>query len=156
MSTSFYADLTALDSFLEITDPRRFVPVPEDWQVIVTDVKGSTQAIEAGRYKDVNMLGASSIVVLLNCAGAIDIPFVFGGDGATLLIPPALLLPARQALIGLRELAEREFGLELRIGIVPVRDVLAAGVQIWIAKFRSPSTIIRPSSPAAGWLTPSG
>lgn len=61
--------------------PTRLSPMPPDWYIIITDVAGSTKAIEAGRYKDVNILGACSIISILNIAGDLDIPFIFGGDG---------------------------------------------------------------------------
>jgi hypothetical protein len=82
------------------------------------------------------MAGAASIVALLNIAGDAELPFVFGGDGATLLIPPELLAPARTALAGVREMARREFALDLRVGFVPVADVLASGAAILVARLR--------------------
>lgn len=84
---SFYANLPILDNFLEITNSDNFHSVPSDWHVVITDIISSTKAIEEGRYKQVNLLGASSIAAVLNIASEIEIPFVFGGDGATLLIP---------------------------------------------------------------------
>ena len=56
-SENFYSQLPLLDYFLKITDIGNFFDVPEDWYIIVTDIRGSTQAIEAGKYKEVNLLG---------------------------------------------------------------------------------------------------
>ena len=42
----------------------------------------------AGRYKDVNLIGAACITATLNATRGLDLPYVFGGDGATVLIPP--------------------------------------------------------------------
>ena len=80
----FYADLPQQNDFLGVTDPRSFTPAPADWYVVLTDVRGSTKAVETGRYKEVNLIGAASIVALLNISRETDIPFIFGGDGATL------------------------------------------------------------------------
>lgn len=102
----FYANLPVLENFLDITDSRNFHSVPRDWYVIVTDIVNSTKAIESGRYKDVNLLGACSIIAVLNIASKIEIPFVFGGDGAALLIPPSLFLEAQQALLVTRQMAK--------------------------------------------------
>ncbi len=140
MSTStenFYAELTAYDSFLEVIASAHFVPVPQDWYLMITDVIGSTQAIAAGRYKEVNMIGACSIVTILNVAGAIEVPFVFGGDGATILVPPCLLPQAARALLATKEVAQREFALNLRIGAMPVQVITTAGYEIKVAKFRA-------------------
>lgn len=133
---TFYANLATIEDFLDITDPGKFVPVPADWHVLLTDIKDSTVALRAGRYKEVNMVGAASIAALLNIAGEIEIPFFFGGDGAALLIPPSLVPAARTALLGVQTLARREFDLELRIGHVPVATLLAADHRLTIAKFK--------------------
>lgn len=136
MSTaSFYEDLPLLTDLLEVTDRANFVPVPQDWLVLVTDVVGSTQAIAEGKYKDINLIGACSIVAVLNIARGLDIPFVFGGDGATLLIPPALQKAAESALLATKQMAARAFDLNLRVGIVPVADLLPQA-ELVIAKLK--------------------
>ena len=90
-SETFYADLETISDFANITDISNFQDFPNDWVVVITDVAQSTAAIAAGRYKDVNLLGACSIVAILNIVGELEIPFVFGGDGASLLIPPKFI-----------------------------------------------------------------
>ena len=133
---NFYSQLRLLDNFRDITEPENFVDVPDDWYIIVTDIRGSTKAIEAGRYKDVNLLGAASIVAVLNIADKIEIPFVFGGDGATLLVGPSLLPAASIALLATQQMAKTEFDLDLRVGAVPVKVVVAANYPVKIAKFK--------------------
>ncbi len=133
---SFYADLPLRQDFLEITNSHNFVCVPDDWYIVITDIRGSTKAIEAGRYKEVNMLGACSIIAVLNIAGSLEIPFVFGGDGATILIPPSLFQATRDALIATNRLANGEFQMELRVGAVPVADVHAHASMVKVAKFQ--------------------
>ncbi|WP_404790434.1 DUF3095 domain-containing protein [Altericista sp. CCNU0014] len=124
MSTQdFYATLPELTCFLDLANPERYAEVPDDWYILITDVVGSTQKIAQGYYKEVNLLGASSIIAVLNAIRPVEIPFVFGGDGASLSIPPACLSLARDALIGVRQLARTSFAMELRVGIVPVATV---------------------------------
>ncbi|MCY7272750.1 MAG: DUF3095 domain-containing protein, partial [Phormidesmis sp. CAN_BIN44] len=130
----FYFDLPVLTDFVQITDHHNFVPVPDDWLIVITDIVGSTRAIEQGRYKDVNLLGACSIVSVLNVAGAVEVPFVFGGDGASLLIPPTLLEETTRSLRSVQTLAKDEFELSLRVGIVPVGVATQAGHPVDIAK----------------------
>ncbi len=115
-SENFYSELRLLDNFLDITDLRNFVDVPDDWYIIVTDIRGSTKAIEAGKYKEVNLLGACSIVAVLNVAGKTEIPFVFGGDGASLLMGPSLLPAAKIALLATQQIAKTQFDMDLRVG----------------------------------------
>ncbi len=130
----FYSDLPVLTEFVQITDHHSFVAVPDDWLIVITDIIGSTRAIEQGLYKDVNLLGACSIVSVLNIADEVDIPFVFGGDGASLLIPPTLLDETTRALRAIQTLAKEEFALSLRVGIVPVWVAVSAGCPVNIAK----------------------
>ncbi len=137
MSTEkFYLELPTLERFIDITEPRYFKSFPHDWYIIVTDIVGSTKAVEAGRYKEVNLIGACSIIAVLNVAGDLEIPFVFGGDGASLVIPPSLLFKTKQVLLATQRMAKKEFNLNLRIGAVPVADVIAAQYKVKIAKLR--------------------
>ncbi|HEY9897241.1 MAG TPA: DUF3095 domain-containing protein [Candidatus Sericytochromatia bacterium] len=136
LTETFYADLAPLKQFLEITKPENFHSVPNDWYVVVTDIVESTKAIKEGRYKDINLLGACSIIAVLNVAQKIDIPFVFGGDGASIVIPPTLYAGTKKALLSLQQLAQSEFELTLRVGIVPVADVTAANYAVKAAKLK--------------------
>jgi len=103
---------------------------------VITDIVGSTQAIEEGKYKEVNLLGACSIVTVLNTVSQQDIPFVFGGDGASMLIPPEHYSAVKAELLALQSHAQSTFKMTLRIGMVPVKTVIADGYQIEIAKFK--------------------
>lgn len=107
---------------------------PADWHVVITDIRGSTKAIEEGRYKDVNTLGASTIIAMLNALGQLEIPFVFGGDGATLLVPESSLAACRKALRSSQILAKEAFNMELRVGIVPVEHLLRDKKSVLVAK----------------------
>lgn len=133
MTQRFYENLPACTFFSEITNPAFAQPVPPDWWVALTDIRGSTEAIARGRYKEVNMVGASAIVAVLNCAGDIEIPFVFGGDGATLLIPPGIVDQVRAALQGTCRMAQTGFNLSLRVGLIPV---VKLGAELRLARFR--------------------
>jgi len=135
-NTYFYKDLPYVDDIKDITNERLFKDVPVDWYVLVSDIKNSTIAIEEGRYKDVNFIGACAITAVLNIDKQIDFPFVFGGDGATILIPPEYLEKASDALRDTQRFSEREFNLHMRIGAVPVIDVLRARYTIKMLKLK--------------------
>jgi hypothetical protein len=108
--------------------------VPPDWCVVIADIKGSTKAIEAGRYKDVNMISATAITAALNAAGREDVAYIFGGDGATFLVPPALVFAVAAALHGTREMSLENFGLDMRAGIVTVAELKQQGADVRVAK----------------------
>lgn len=126
--------------FQTLGDDKHYEVLPRDWFVVITDVRGSTKAIDDGRYQDVNTLGAASVAVLEGLWQANDVPFVFGGDGASLLIPPSKLDDVIARLVRLRNFAKMNYDLELRVGVVPMSEVSAQGLDIWVAKFGRPST----------------
>jgi hypothetical protein len=131
----FYKDLPAFKDFSQLTDNSRFIDIPDSWNVVITDVKGSTQAVREGRYKDVNLVGAASITCALNISNESEIPFVFGGDGATMLIPDDLLLPLMQELKGLQRLAQSSFKLQLRVGYISMKDLRKSALELQVAKY---------------------
>lgn len=127
---NFYQKLTAFGDFSKITCDDHYAVVPQDWRIIVTDIEGSTRAIEEGRYRDVNTLGAAAIIAVNNQLGDGSFPFVFGGDGATMIIPPESVEAVRPPLAALRALARDRFQLSLRVGIVPVSELQEASVEV--------------------------
>ncbi len=136
MTDTFYTDLPALDRFDRLAEPDAYTPVPPDWTVVITDVVGSTAAVQAGRYRDVNYVGAASIAAVLNAVGRTEVPFVFGGDGATLVLPPALVEPALAALAALQHHASTRLSLRLRVGRVGVDEIIASGHDLAIARWQ--------------------
>lgn len=132
--SDFYERLPSFTDFLSFHDERHYHAAPLDWWVVVTDIEGSTEAIRKGRYRDVNLLGAATITTALNVCGRAKVPFVFGGDGATLLLPPELRDAVAKALAGTKVLAESMFGLRLRIGMVPIAKLHKHGGDVWVAK----------------------
>ena len=135
-SVGFYASLPLITDFRDVTRTERFARLPPDWHVVMSDVRDSTIAIQSGRYKNVNTVGAATITAVLNAAGAVEIPFVFEGDGSMLCVPGELLDDARAALLRTQELARQSFGLDLRIATLPVRRIDEAGLSVWVARYR--------------------
>jgi hypothetical protein len=132
----FYKRLNPITQFEAVTEPSSYQPVPEEWSLVLSDIQGSTKAIEAGKYKEVNLIGAATIAAIQNVIGTRQFPFVFGGDGATALLPAEAINGVRKALLKLQRHAADQFGLQLRIGIVPVREVYKRGGKILIAKYQ--------------------
>jgi hypothetical protein len=147
----FFKNLKAWGSFAAAADHANHEKLPEDWWVIVTDVLGSTKAIEEGKYKQVNTIGGSTIMAIMNVDRAIQVPYVFGGDGATLAVPPCMEKGVREALLGAQQLARDGFGLDLRIGMVPVKFLLEQGKWVEMCKFQTSKNIIQASISGRGW-----
>jgi hypothetical protein len=133
--TQFYQGLKTFREFHRFTDDSLYAEAPADWSVIITDIKGSTKAIGEGRYKDVNTIGAACIVVARKALGKIEVPFVFGGDGATLLVPQEHVIKVCEDLASLKTLSRENFNLELRVGVVAVSELKVLGHRIEVGKF---------------------
>ncbi|WP_270726463.1 DUF3095 domain-containing protein [Shimia sp. Alg240-R146] len=132
---AFYANLPRTDSFDSLSDPKRYVPLPDDWIVGVADIVGSTHEIERGRYKIVNMVGAAVISAQLNAADMAALPYVFGGDGAGFAVWPTQRAAAERALDSVRRWARAEYGIELRVATVSVAEIRDAGRDVRVARY---------------------
>lgn len=133
---NFYSTITSFESFAEITNEANYQKVPDDWFVFIADIKGSTKAIESGRYRDVNMIGAACIASALNAVNSFDLPFVFGGDGATILCPESLKQTLMIALAGVQKRSKAHFDLELRVGCVSVNVLNQMNCEVLVAKHK--------------------
>lgn len=136
MNKDFYRELPSNKHFEELTDISKYVELPDDWLIVITDVENSTQAIHDGKYQLVNMMGVAVLAAILKKSSLRDIPFVFGGDGALVCIPPHLNNTAREILEQTVYMSQKEFGLSLRAGIIPYSQLQAAKQPILITKFK--------------------
>ncbi len=135
MSAEFFSSIPRTSHFTGVVDEKNFFPAPDDWVIVIADIRGSTRAVDEGRYKDVNMIGGAAICAVRNATGSRDWPFVFGGDGATLLLDSAYREEVEAALVRTRSLARDDFKLDLRIAFVPVRDVRQRGLDVLVARY---------------------
>ena len=135
-SDRFYDQLARVREFDQLTQTDRFTPLPQDWFVGVSDIVNSTGLVQAGQYKTVNMVGAAVISAMMNALDGAAFPFVFGGDGAGFAVPPQSESVARDALARVANWAQAEFGIEMRVALVPVADVRAAAQDVRVARFQ--------------------
>jgi len=135
-TNNFYADLPVTKEFSKIADLSRYVPLPNNWSAVVSDVKNSTVAISRGEYKAVNITGVSVITSILNVLKPLSVPYIFGGDGCSLCVPDDVLELVRDALVATKAMSQIQFGLELRIGIVPISEIRKAGFDVLVGKSR--------------------
>ncbi|MGA2794402.1 MAG: DUF3095 family protein, partial [Roseiarcus sp.] len=131
----FYAAIPVFDSFADVMKPSSYRPLPQDWVVGFSDVVGSTKAIAQGRYKAVNMVGAGVIAAVANALERRPFAYVFGGDGASFAISPADAPRATEALRAMAVFAREELEIELRVAMVPVATIRAAGRDVRVARF---------------------
>ncbi|MEI2298163.1 DUF3095 domain-containing protein [Ensifer sp. MJa1] len=133
----FYDTVPLFDAFEGVADESNYRPLPDGWLLAVADIVNSTGAIADGRYKIVNMAGASVISALMNALDEKAMPFVFGGDGALAALPAAMADRARNALSAVKTWVAEELGLELRAALVPVTDIRANGLDMRVARFKA-------------------
>ncbi|MBX5009470.1 DUF3095 family protein [Rhizobium lentis] len=130
----------AYDEFSLMVHPDVYEALPDDWLIGITDVVSSTAAIGAGRYEDVNYAGASIIAALGNSWGSFDFPFVFRGDGAAFALPPHGIMAATSALRQVASFAATDLHLDLRVGLLSVREIRATGRDVKIARYAASET----------------
>ncbi|MCX2723720.1 DUF3095 family protein [Roseibium salinum] len=132
----FYSELPSFSDFSTVGALDDYRPVPGDWYVLAADIVRSSDAIAAGRYKEVNMVGAAVIAAVLNRLGRDRVPFVFGGDGAMLVVPAHDVDAGRDALAGVVDLARQVMELELRAAAIPVAHLRKLGGDVRLRKYR--------------------
>lgn len=116
-------------------DETLYRAAPGDWLLAASDVENSTGAIARGQYRAVNFIAASVIAALKTLCRPQAVPFLFGGDGAAVLVPPEKGEEARRELARVRGFARREYGLELRVGLVAVAEVRRHGADVLVGRY---------------------
>jgi hypothetical protein len=137
----FYENLERIKAFTQLTHLDRYLPLPDDWFIGIADVVQSTKAIEAGRYKAVNTVGAAVLVAITNALPHLCFPYVFGGDGATVAIPSVYLEEVKDALARTVAWSEETLDLVLRAAIIPVRDIREAGHDVRVARYAASENV---------------
>jgi hypothetical protein len=132
---SFYGGIPVFRGFGRLMEPKLYSPLPDDWSIGVADIVESTRAIAEARYKAVNMAGASVIAAVANALEGREFPFVFGGDGASFAVSPGDLDRTREALAASATWVEESLNLVMRVALVPVAAVRAAGLDVRVARF---------------------
>ena len=132
-AATFYESEPPMKAASEALNPKYFVPLPDQWLVAVSDIKGSTAAVAEGRHSDINFCAAAMIAALsIHCG---TIPYQFGGDGAAALIPPEHADEARVILARVRSFTRREFKLELRVGLAPIEALRLRNVDVLVGHY---------------------
>ena len=138
---SFYRDLPLYTRFDDLTHAENYAPLPDGWCVGAADVVGSTELIEAGRYKVVNTIGAAVVCAQVNALAAAtggqgsgDLPFVFGGDGAVFAVPGEARVASEAALAATVHWARDAWGIELRAALAGVAELRSEGHDVRVAR----------------------
>ena len=152
MAEDFYTSLPVFGDFARAVSADAYSPLPADWSVGFADVKGSTAAVAAGRYKAVNMIGAGVVAAVSNALHRRPFPFVFGGDGASFAVSPRDAPVAENALRAMATFAREDFDFELRIAMAEVVEIRAGGRDVRVARY-GPSENIAYAMFAGGGLT---
>lgn len=131
----FFAGLPRLASARDVFDAGRYGRAPDDWVLAVTDIVGSTAAIAQGQHKTVNFVAAMAIAALKNLCAPLPLPFLFGGDGTVVMVPPRHAEQARVALARVRRTAADEFALGLRVALVAVGALRRFGCDVQVGRY---------------------
>ena len=143
MSDAFYQTVPIVEEFEALTRPESYRPLPDDWSIVTADVANSTGAIGEGRYKAVNTVGVAVIAAVRNAVRPLELPYVFGGDGALVGFPSARADRVREALAATKAMANDSFDLDLRVAIVPMSVVRSAGHDVRVARYRASEVFVQ-------------
>jgi Protein of unknown function (DUF3095) len=131
----FYGGLAVFSDFAQLTDPEIYQSLPDGWVLGLADIVQSTAAIGSGRYKAVNTAAASVIAAVANAMPDKDFPFAFGGDGASFALPADCAELGRNALASVAAWVRDDVGMDMRVALVPITAVRAAGFDVRVARF---------------------
>lgn len=131
MSTSrlFYTNLKVYKEPLShlFDNSFNFENVPEDWHVVVVDIEKSTQAVKYELHHPVNFAASLAISAVLNelnlIDAKVDIPYFFGGDGTTFLIPDFCAQRIYLVLENIKYDIYEQYFLTLRVGTIKVYEL---------------------------------
>ena len=137
----FYQTLVPFNSFDDVVRRDRYRPLPSDWIIAVTDVSHSTDAIEQGRYREVNTAGAAVLAAVSNALPDLEFPFAFGGDGASFAAPGAYSSIIKDTLAKTAAWAQDALGLTLRAAVLPIADIRAQRLDVLVARFAPSSNV---------------
>ncbi|MGR3617771.1 MAG: DUF3095 domain-containing protein [Paracoccaceae bacterium] len=135
MSDGFYSSLAPNPDFTALSSGASFTPLPDDWSVCVTDIVNSTAQVTDGRYKAVNMVGASIIATVMNAVQGEPFPYVFSGDGASFAVSPRHADRIHNELALLRRWVESEFDMQLRAAMLSIADIRSARRDVRVARY---------------------
>jgi len=153
---NFYAEVPVsdLDVHELFRDRSNFQDVPESWHVLVADIRDSTKAVNEGRHEEVNLVATGCVIAILNLSitEEVTVPFFFGGDGATFLIPDSLVNKALSVLEKHNRNIQKNFKFELSLGTYPVKDLYKENTELKIARMSSTKALVIPIIMGQGLL----
>lgn len=133
----FYDRLLRVDSFADLTNPTLYTALPDDWVIGTADIVNSTSLVAAGHYKTVNLVGAAVVSAMMNARDGAAFPFVFGGDGASFAVSGRGADLACTTLQRVARWALTEFDIGMRVALIPLTDIRAAGADVRVARFQA-------------------
>jgi len=140
-TAEFTRSLPVAGEFRSVLEDDFYRPVPDDWLIAVSDVVGSRKAIAAGQYKAVNMAGVAVISALMNALDTQTLPYIFGGDGASIICSPADRDVVAETMAKTVTWVKEDLGLSLRAALVPVSAVRAQGYDVLVQATRVSAAI---------------
>lgn len=136
-SEEYYKNLNILPSFREVSNYEFYTPLPDNWHVALADIRGSTDAIRLGKYKEVNMAGASIIAALNNFFDNENIlPYLFGGDGSLIALPNDDIEQVKGLMAFCKKAVKDAYGLEMAVGLISMKELRGKGYDISVARLR--------------------
>lgn len=132
----FYKNLKAINSLEEITNKTLYEALPLSWYVFLCDIKDSTSLINQGKYKEINMIAALSIIGVLNINKQLELPFVFGGDGSYIFVPSLIVEETKEVFLQTKIKAKEAYEIDLRVGYISIEELYKQNQNLLITKMK--------------------
>lgn len=143
-NSDFYTNLPYVNSFENFHKLELYRDVPYNWFIVTTDIKGSTKLTDAGKFNQISFISSLCLLGVLEEINDIDIPFSYGGDGITFLIPPKYLERVSKTLTFAIYFAKERFNIDLIAGIVPITEVLRHRHKVKVLKIKLDEGLYHP------------
>jgi hypothetical protein len=135
-SSHFYESLPISEQISDLFDISCHSPLPDDWHIVMVDVQALDSVIAQGRYRDVHTITAAAAVAAINAAQRKPLPFFMRAGGLRIAVPREYVWEVSRALVGLKQLVGRRFGLSIVIGYVAMSVVREFGHELRVSRLR--------------------
>ncbi len=135
-SSGFYESLPIREQISDLFDLRSHSSLPDDWHIFIVDVQELDSVVAQGRYRDVHTVTAAAAVAALNAAQRKQLPFFLCAGGLRIAVPRDYVWEISRALVGLKHLVARRFGLSFVVGYVAMSVVREFRHELGVSRLR--------------------
>ena len=140
LSDRFYHDLPKATDLVDLVGDPFFQPLPGDWHIGLAELAPAEGPVAPAEARARAKAVMAPLAAFMNAVESMTLPLGFGGHWSWFAVSAHNRDIAGEALARSAGLVRDDFGLDLRVALVPVAEVRAAGHDVRIARHvRSPA-----------------